>query len=952
MYFKHITTIALILGLSISISAQENRSFDGSGNNMSNPEMGQAGTTLNRLMSNGYGDGISTPGGQDRPNPRVLSNQLFAQDVAINDGMGLSDFLWTFGQFIDHDVVAVIGNPAEPAMIPVNFDDPHFNPGGAIPNVMIPMFRNMPAPGTGTDVSNPRSHLNQISHWLDGSNIYGSSQERADWLRSYTDGKLKTSTGNLLPWNTTTGEKADPIDTNSPHMDDDVGMASRLFVAGDSRANEQPLLVATHTVFVREHNRMCDILVGEHPEWSDEELFQEARRWTVGMYQAIVFEEWLPAMGVHLPNYAGYDNTKDGSISNIFSAAAFRLGHTLLNSTIQRVDADGNVIPDGNLTLAQAFFNPDVVEEVGLDPYFKGMAEQIEQALDCKLVDDVRNFLFGPPGAGGLDLAAININRGRERGLPDLNTLRTDLGLPVFNNFSDINTDSETTDALEAAYSDINKIDAWVGMLSEEPMANALFGPSIMEIMVQQFQALRDADRFYYQNDPAFSVYDKMIIQNTTFKDIIMRNTDITLMQENVFLAEPHDDICNASSSTGVVDGIVKNIDGDLLSEVTFTSLDKDLAPIESITTDTDGAFAFQPLNTCNYYKVQGERNTDDFRNGVSNLDLIKIARQIIGLDPLASPIQRAAGDVDGDFELTIFDLIEIQRLNLFYTSEFPNEVPSWRVVPTDLINSGLPAFPFYSHPTQSIGMLEGDASFDWTAFKMGDFTQDALVDLDGDAQNRDLPIAMDILNKSFEEGEKVVFEIPVELIHTLLGIQLSVDFDSNVLEFDGISDMNGLMSKVENNSVALNWFQAELTEDGAIEIVFSAKKPGKLSENIELNESLLNNTVVDAGFNEKEFLLNFQDNPIASTDLMVYQNVPNPFNETTSLNWFQANDGPTTVEIFAANGSILYKNELNYNKGLNKFEIQSSDLNQGGLLYYRISNNKEAVTQRMIALR
>ncbi len=952
MYSKHIVVFIISICISFSLTAQENRSFDGSGNNISNPTMGQAGTSLSRLMSNGYGDGISTPGGQTRPNPRILSNALFAQDVAISDHMGLSDFLWTFGQFIDHDVVAVFENPTEPALIPVDFDDPHFNPGGIIPNVMIPMFRNMPAPGTGTNTSNPRGHLNELTHWLDGSNIYGSSQETADWLRSFADGKMKTSTGDLLPWNTTTGEKGDPVDPNAPHMDDAVGIASRLFVAGDARANEQPLLNACHTVFVREHNRMCDVLIQDHPDWTDEEIFQEARRWTVGIYQAIVFEEWLPAMGVHLPDYAGYDSSVDGSISNIFSAAAFRLGHTLLNGTIQRLDADGNVIPSGNLTLAQAFFNPDIVESTGLDPFFKGMAVQVEQAMDCKLIDDVRNFLFGPPGAGGLDLAAININRGRERGLPDLNTLRSDLGLPIFNDFSDINSDTESTDALAAAYTNINEIDAWVGMLSEEPMADALFGESIMEIMVQQFQALRDADRFYYQNDPAFSVYDKMVIQGTTFKEVIMRNTGITLMQDNVFLAEDHNDICSAANPSGVVDGLVKNIDGDLVADVTFSAIDKDLAPLESVSTDASGAFAFQPLNTCNYYKVSAERTTNDFRNGVSNLDLIKIARQIIGLDPQAAPIQLAAGDVDGDFELSVFDLIEIQRLNLFYTSEFPNEVPSWRVVPTSLVNSATPAFPAYAHPVESLGLLEGDVSTDWTAFKVGDFTQDATSDLDGGADNRELPIALNINNQNFEQGEQVVFEISKELIASLYGVQLSVDFDQTNLEFVGLSEMKGLMSKVEDNSISMSWFQASLIQDQPIQIIFEAKQAGTLSENIELNDASISNTIVDAGFNEKDYFLNFQDGPIASESLMVYQNVPNPFNEMTTLNWFQADQGVTAIEVFSANGQILYRNELPYEKGLNKLELQTSDIDQSGLLYYRISNDQQAITQRMIAIR
>ena len=201
-----------------------------------------------------------------------------------------------------------------------------------------------------------------------------------------------------MPFNTFTGNYADPVDYSAPGMDDAVGISNYHFVAGDVRANENPLLSSFHTLFVREHNRLCDTLIIQNPTWTDEELYQHARRIVGGQIQNIVYSEWLPSMGVHLSDYSTYDATVDPRIMNVFSAAAFRMGHTLLNSIILRLDNDGNEIGAGNLLLQEAFFNPlsMIWSGGGIDPLFKGMGTQVEQDLDCKVIDDVRNFFIWP----------------------------------------------------------------------------------------------------------------------------------------------------------------------------------------------------------------------------------------------------------------------------------------------------------------------------------------------------------------------------------------------------------------------------------------------------------------------------------------------------------------------------------------------------------------------------
>ncbi len=525
--------IFLFLG-TMYICAQSTRSIDGSFNNIFNPAWGSTGDVMQRSTHVGFADLIAAPGGLNRPNPRDISNSLFSQEDVISDVKNLSDFVWVFGQFIDHDITYVLDDVTEPLAIAIPDNDKIFVPGGP----PIFMFRSLASQGTGTSINNPRAYFNDVTAFIDGSVIYGSDRNRASWLRSFEDGKLKTSEGNLLPWNTITGEFNDPIDSNAPYMDNATGITTKLYLAGDARANENPLLISFHTIFVREHNRLCDQFRSNNPDWTDEELFQTARRWNGAFLQKITYDEWLTAMGITLPVYRGYQTDVNPQIMNVFSAAAFRVGHTLINSNLLRLDGNGEKIASGHIGLRDAFFNPSVINLAGgLEPYLRGMASQVQQKMDPKVIDDVRNFLFGGPESGGLDLAAININRGRERGLPDYNTVRSNFGLPKIKTFSEITKSAEVSDELYKLYVSVDNIDPWVGMLSEDYMPDAILGSTLMHIIERQFRILRDGDRYYYEGDRFFDEEDIAQIKSTTMRDIIMRNTDIKLMQANVFQA-------------------------------------------------------------------------------------------------------------------------------------------------------------------------------------------------------------------------------------------------------------------------------------------------------------------------------------------------------------------------------------------------------------------------------
>ena len=188
-------------------------------------------------------------------------------------------------------------------------------------------------------------------------------------------------------------------------------------------------------------------------------------------------------------------------------------------------DEDGGDWSFGSVDLRDAFFNPTILkDEGGVSPFFRGLAAQEHQMVDPLIMDDIRNFLFGPPGAGGIDLLSINVERARERGLPDYNSIREDLFLTPHTDFNSLTSDPDLSAALEQVYGDINDVDPWIGFMSEDHGSSTIVGEGMSTILKMQFGFLRDGDRYYYQNDSAFTADEIDAIKNTKLSEILLRN--------------------------------------------------------------------------------------------------------------------------------------------------------------------------------------------------------------------------------------------------------------------------------------------------------------------------------------------------------------------------------------------------------------------------------------------
>ena len=514
------------------VTPEARYSFNGQGNNLLHSEWGSVKVAFLRTAPAAYADGLSTMSGASRPSGRAVSNSIHAQEESIPNDRNLTDMVYVFGQFLDHDITRTIETTGDSQPITVPAGDPQFDPTSS-GTVTIPFTRS-----TFAEKSNKATSVRQQNNWvtsfIDGSQVYGSDADRARALRTMSGGLMKTSAGNMLPFNT-----AGLANDNDAHQVADT----QLFLAGDVRANENPGLTSLQTLFVREHNRLATQLAAANPSMTDEQLYQKARRIVIAELQWVVYNEYLPALlgSSAMPAYSGYKANVNPGITNEFATAAYRFGHSMLDGEVGRMNNDGTEVAGGALELAQSFFNPTVFDvtapnhEGDIDPFLKAESTGTAQEVDVYLDDAIRNFLFGPPGAGGLDLAALNIQRGRDHGLADYNTMRSSYGLPRVTTFNQITTDAELAARLQATYGTVDNIDVWVGGLAETHVSGGSLGPLFTKIIADQFTRLRSGDSLYFEK--SLSAADVARVKATSLSSIIKANTSLTNLQANVFIA-------------------------------------------------------------------------------------------------------------------------------------------------------------------------------------------------------------------------------------------------------------------------------------------------------------------------------------------------------------------------------------------------------------------------------
>lgn len=536
------------------------------------------------------------------PAPRTISNTLAQFHPNTPNPHGLSNLFVIMGQFIAHDFADLEVDLGD---FPVTGDS-HDARTGAFPGMLYPAgdpgildYDLAVAQGITVDgevyisvqasLCHPSANgdcefINRVTHHLDGSNIYGSDETQTAGLRTFEDGLLKTASYDIPIFGA-------PPFVPPVHLDDmPVTYAdgcnnlrkvltllqgvpdSLVTCVGDSRGHENVMLTAVHVIWMREHNRRARALAAAHPDWDDEALFQEARRWTIAHYHHVIYEQWLPALlgsqADAVRPHQGYRRNADPRADLAFTTAAFRIGHTMVPEFVVPRDEclDSTIAappPFNALPFAGGTGGPfDIFRllglTVGIDPVIRDMALSTAFDIDPKVEDSIRDI---PGSSVTFDTLATNINRGRMNGIASYTQLRfvyrqgTDRlvygtegcewwrridGQPdpiaCFTRITGADR-LDVAEALQALYGEAHLIDAWPGLMSEARPDGSLLGATAAAVIGDQFTRFRDSDRFYYTLD--FDGADRAEIEATTLRDIVLRNTAIELLPPDLLRAPP-----------------------------------------------------------------------------------------------------------------------------------------------------------------------------------------------------------------------------------------------------------------------------------------------------------------------------------------------------------------------------------------------------------------------------
>lgn len=546
------------------------RSLDGSCNNFAHPMWGTSLSGFRRILYPIYENGFSQPIGWNKdlkyngftlPSARLISTAIITT-TEITQDIEITHMTMQWGQWLDHDLDHALppvssqtwdgvdckktcdyAPPCFPIDVPLN--DPRVNNRRC-----IDFIRTSSVCGSGTTsvlfgTLQTREQINQLTSFLDASQVYGFEKSVAEDLRDLTNDNGLLRVGATFP-----GKKPLLPTSGLNGMDCRRNLEESTrscFVAGDIRANEQIGLAAMHTIWMREHNRIALQLKALNPFWDGDRVYQEARKVVGAQMQFITYEHWLPIiLGPEgydqLGKYKQYDNRLNPSISNVFATAALRFGHSLINPVLHRYDENFETIPQGHLLLRNAFFSPwRLVDEGGVDPLLRGMFTTPAKLKTSKqnLNSELTEKLFYSAHAVALDLAAINIQRGRDHAIPPYTKWRQFCNMSEVNDFDDLSgeiSDKEVRDKLQELYGSVHNIDVWVGGILEDQVEGGKVGPLFRCLLMEQFVRLRDGDRFWYENPSVFKPDQLRQIKETSLARILCDNGDnIDTISENVF---------------------------------------------------------------------------------------------------------------------------------------------------------------------------------------------------------------------------------------------------------------------------------------------------------------------------------------------------------------------------------------------------------------------------------
>jgi hypothetical protein len=472
------------------------RTPDGTFNDLDDPLMGSLGSRFGRNVPLE----ATAREQEDRllePSPRLVSRELLTRNE-FQPATTLNLLAGAWIQFEVHDWFSHGKNEAQnPWLVPLEADDPW-------PENPMPIERTRQDPSA--DADGPPTFVTDDTHWWDGSQIYGRDPAYAGAIRTGAHGKLRLDERGLIP-----------ADIEA-HVDL-AGVAGNFWVG----------LALLHSLFMREHNAICDRLHATHPELGDDELFDKARLVVAALMAKIHTVDWTPAIIAHPTTVRGMRANWWGLEGEGLDR---RFGRFTSNEVIRGIPGSPTNHHGVPYSLTEEFVAvyrmhpliPDdfsfrslesdaVLQERTLDEI--GVLHVRDRLTEMSMSDVLYSFGTSHPGAITLhnyprflqdfhrvdgthvDLASIDILRVRERGVPRYNEFRRLLHLKPFETFEEMADTPEDAESLRRVYGDVERVDTMIGMYVERKPKGFGFSDTAFRLFILMASRRLESDRFF-----------------------------------------------------------------------------------------------------------------------------------------------------------------------------------------------------------------------------------------------------------------------------------------------------------------------------------------------------------------------------------------------------------------------------------------------------------------------
>ena len=445
---------------------------------------------------------------------------------------------------------------------------------------------------------------------------------------------------------------------------------------------------------------------------------------------------------------------------------------------------------------------------------------------------------------------------------------------------------------------------------------------------------------------------DELIVNVEMWVEDEEGNTDFCKTQ---LIIQDVNDICPNNTNLGKITGNIKTLKSEENKPV-----DMQLFKNGQMIKETKASpYYFLDLGMQVEYLVKPTRN-DDFLNGVTTADIVKIQKHILGQELITNPYLMIAADVNNSKTITAADLSEIRKLILGVIPEFKS-VPSWTFIPTKYVFPQ-PSEPWTAPRSATVMLNENLKVLDFISVKLGDINESARSNFNSKAESRNSSKSLNFEIKDIDliEGETYKVNFKSSNFNEIVGCQFTLKFDQDVITYQSfesnellVTESNFGLNKVSEGILTLSWnSNTGLSFDPNSELFtleFKANKNAKLSQVLEINDRVTQAEAYNNDLNAFSVKLNVGTESIF-TDFELFQNAPNPFKKETEISFSLPKAIESTLTVYDQYGKVLRIYEIKGVKGLNKLLINKEELNGGNaVLYYQLDAADYTATKRMV---